>query len=92
MTVALVVEAVATIRTLGWVLVVWIVLLAAVAGAALYTVVVTVACACRAVWRGVAAALAAVQRPSTPELLPEPHELPHAHTVPSWARTDEEAA
>ena len=92
MTVALFVEAVDTIRALGWALVVWIVLLAVVAGAALYAVVVGVACACRAVWRGVAAALAAVQRPAGPELLPEPHEPPHAHTAPSWARTEQDAA
>lgn len=85
-------EAIDTALTLGWALAVWIVLLAAVAGAALYAVVVTVACACRAVWRGVAAALAALQRPSGPESLPEPHEPPHARTAPSWARTDKEAA
>jgi len=91
-TVALFVEAVDTIRALGWALVAWIVLLAVVAGVALYAIVVTVACACRAVWRGVTAALAAVQRLSAPELLPEPHEPPHAHTAPSWARTDKDAA
>ena len=92
MTVALFVEAVDTLRSLGWALIVWIVLLAAVASLALWTVAVTVACACRAIWRGVAAALALVQRPSAPELLPEPHEPPHAHTVPSWAQPDEDAA
>lgn len=92
MTVALLIEAVDTIRTLGWALVVWIVLLAAVASLALYAVAATVACACRAVWRGVTAALAAVQRLSTPEPPPGPHEPPHAHTAPSWARTDKDAA
>ncbi|NUS13454.1 MAG: hypothetical protein HOY69_18970 [Streptomyces sp.] len=92
MTVALFVEAVDTIRALGWALVVWIVLLAAVASLALWTVVVAVACACRAVWRGVTAAIAAVQRLSAPELLPEAHEPPHARTAPSWAQPDEEAA
>ena len=95
MTVAVFVEAVDTIRALGWALVVWIVLLAVVAGVALYAVVVTVACACRAVWRGVAAALAAVQHPSAPELPRIPPVTPQRRTephAPSWARTDKEAA
>ena len=64
MTVALFVEAVDTIRALGWALVVWIVLLAAVAGVALYAVVVAVACACRAVWRGAAAVWARMPFPA----------------------------
>lgn len=83
-------EAIDTLFTLGWALLVWIVLLAAVASLALWTVIVTVACACRAVWRGVAAALAAVQRAHAPELLPEPHKPPQAHTrpTPAWAHTD----
>jgi hypothetical protein len=85
-------EAIDTAFTLGWAFLIWLVVVAFFAGVALYAVVVTVACACRAVRRGVAAALALVQRPSAPELLPEPHEPPHAHTAPSWARTDKDAA
>lgn len=88
-------EAFDTLFTLGWALLVWIVLLAAVASLALWTVLVTVAWACRAVWRGVAAALALVQRERTPELLPEPHKPAQARTAvsrPTWAQPDEEAA
>jgi len=89
------VETVDAIRSLGWALAVWVVLLAAVASLALWTVLVTVAWACRAVWRGVAAALALVQRSQAPEPLPEPHKPAQtrvARSRPSWAQPDEEAA
>jgi hypothetical protein len=49
-------EAVDTALTLGWALAVWIVLLAAVGTLAGWTVVVTVAWACRALWRACTAA------------------------------------
>lgn len=85
-------EAIDTVRTLGWALFVWIVLLAVVAGVALYAVVVAVACACRAVWRGVAACVAAVQRLNAlPEPQPAP-EAPQPRPAPSWARTEHEEA
>jgi len=88
-------EAIDTAITLGWAFRIWMVLVAFAAGAALYAVVVGVACACRAVWRGVSAALAALQRLNAPELprtlpvTPQARTEPHA---PSWARTEQEAA
>lgn len=88
-------EAIDTAFTLGWALAVWIVLLAAVASLAVWTVVVTVACVCRAVWRGAAAALALAQRSVVPELPRTPPVAPQARTephAPTWARTDKDAA
>ena len=92
MTVALFVEAVDTIRTLGWALAAWIVLMAAVAGAALYAAVVTVAWPCETAWRAVAGALAASH---ALRALPEAqttHRAVHAPTAPTWARTEHEEA
>ena len=88
-------EAFDTLFALGWALLVWIVLLAAVASLALWTVLVTAAWACRAVWRCVAAALAVAQRSRTPEPLPEPQKPPQARVAPSrptWAQSEEDAA
>jgi hypothetical protein len=85
-------EAVDTVITLGWALLVWIVLLAATVTLALWTVVVTVAWACRALWRGVTAVRSAVQRSAAPE---SPHgapEAPQARPRPSWAHTEQDAA
>jgi len=88
-------EAIDTAFTLGWAFLIWLVLVAFFAGAALYAAVVTAACACRAVWRGITAALAAVQRPDAPELPRTPPVTPQARTEPhgpSWARTETEEA
>lgn len=85
-------EAIDTAISLGWALAVWVLLLAATATAALYTVVVTAALAWLAVTRGVAAGLAAVQRSGVPELDPGAQEAADARTAPSWARTDTEEA
>jgi hypothetical protein len=85
-------EAVDTVLTLGAAFLVWIVLLAATVTLALWTVVVTVAWACRALWRGVAAVRSAVQRPTVPESPPAPHKPAEARLRPSWARTEQDAA
>lgn len=85
-------EAVDTALTLGWALLVWIVLLAATATLALWTILVTVAWACRALWRGVTAARALVQRPAVPELLRDAPAAPQAPPRPSWAHTEQDAA
>lgn len=88
-------EAVDAATTVGLALLVWIVLCAAFATAALYAVVVTVACAVLAVSRGVVAVLSLVQHSSGGELgrdAPEAADARTARTVPAWARTDEEAA
>lgn len=85
-------EAVDAAVTLGWALLVWVLLLAFTATAALYTLVVTAALAWLAVTRGVAAGLAALQGSRAPESPPESHEPPRAHTDPSWAQPDKEAA
>jgi hypothetical protein len=88
-------EAIDAAVTLGWALLVWVLLLAAVATAALYALVVAVAIACMAVRRGVAAALAALQGSRAPELLPEPQKAAESRTdahAPSWAQPDKDAA
>lgn len=88
-------EAVDTAVTLGMALAVWVLLLAAVATAAVWTLLAMVAGACMAVSRGAAAALALVQHLRAE---PEPHgahEASSAHTArsrPAWAQPDEEAA
>ncbi|HWM95539.1 MAG TPA: hypothetical protein VNO54_00640 [Streptosporangiaceae bacterium] len=79
-------EAIDTAYTIGWAIVAWITLTAAFATLALYTVVVAVAFACEALWRGVTAAVAAVQRLGAPALPPEPQKPPQARAAPSWAR------
>ena len=63
-------DAVDTAVTLGKALAVWVLLLAAAATAALYTLVVAAAVAWLAVTRGIAATLAAVQRSAAPECFP----------------------
>jgi hypothetical protein len=85
-------EAVDTVITLGWALTVWIVLLAAVGTLAGWTVVVTVAWACRGLWRGVAGVRALVQASRAPEPLPEPQKPAEARPRPSWAHTEQDAA
>ncbi len=88
-------DAVDTLFTLGWALLAWIALTAGAVVLALYTLAVTAVCAVRAVWRGAAAVLSLVQHFSGPEL---PREAPGAaqsrtaRPVPSWARTDKDAA
>jgi len=79
-------EAIDTAYTIGAAILAWIVLTAAFATLALYTVVVAVAFACEAVWRGVTATVAAVRRSRAPELPPEPQKPPQARVAPSWAR------
>jgi len=88
-------EAIDTAYTIGWALLAWVVLTAAFATLALYAAVVAVAFACEVLWRGAAAAVAAVQRLGAPALPPEPQKPPRARAVPSWVREEhdqEEAA
>lgn len=85
-------EAIDAAVTLGWALAVWVLLLAALATAALYALVVTVVLACMTVSRGVAAGLAAVQRGAGGEAGAGPQETADARMGPSWARTDTEEA
>ncbi|NUS83698.1 MAG: hypothetical protein HOY75_13365 [Streptomyces sp.] len=88
-------EAVDTAVTVAWALLAWITAMAVVATVVLYAVAVTIAVACRALRRGVKAALAASQRLKAPESHPEPQRPPEARTgprVPSWADTDKDAA
>ena len=97
-TAALFVEAVDTIRTLGWALAVWIVLMAIVAGLVVYALVVIAWATVRGVWRACAwlrARLAAELPPRAPEEPRDAHNAPQSR-VPSWATTQpldcEEAA
>lgn len=85
-------EAIDAAVTLGIALAIWVLLLAATATAALYTVVVTAAFAWLAVTRGIAAGLAAVQRSRVPESDPGAEKPAEARTAPSWAQSDKEAA
>jgi hypothetical protein len=88
-------EAIDAAVSVGWALLVWVLLLAATATAALYALVVAAAIACMAVRRGVAAALAALQGSRAPELPPGPQKAAEgrvAHSRPTWAKPDEEAA
>jgi hypothetical protein len=85
-------EAVDTVITLGAAFLVWIVLLAAVAALVLWSVVVTVAWACRTLRRAVVAVVAAVQHFEAPVSPPEPHKPTDARPRPSWAQPDKEAA
>ena len=80
--------------SVGWALLVWVVLMAVAATCALYTLVVAVACAVLAVRRGVVAVLSLVQHSSGPEAVraaPEPADA-RTRPAPTWARTEEEAA
>lgn len=87
-------EAVDAAIAVGWALLVWVLLLAVVATAALYTLVVAVACAVLAVRRGVAAVLSLVQHSDAPELARVAPEVAEVRTrpVPSWAYIDTEEA
>lgn len=92
-------EAIDTVFTLGWALIVWIVLLAIVAGLILYAVTVTVWATVRGVWRSRAslcARLAAVQEQHAPQEPRDAHAASQPRRVPSWAHTQpidcEEAA
>lgn len=88
-------EAIAAVTALGWALAAWIVLLAAFATAALYAVVVAAAVAWLAVTRGIAAGMAAVQRCGVPVPPPGAQKAADgrtAHSRPTWAQPDEEAA
>lgn len=91
-------EAIDTVWTLGWALLIWIILLAMVAGLIVYAVVVTawatargLVRACRML-RARLSASDASSAPREPHAAPEPPQRP----VPSWAATDhhnlEEAA
>lgn len=90
-------EAVDTLVTLGWALAVWIVLMAAVASLALWTVVVTVWWAGRLLWRTGRALLGArkglsgrlwAEAPEDAPRLPPP---PEGRPAPRWARSPQEA-
>lgn len=91
-------EAVDAAVSVGWALLVWVPLLAAFATAALYAVVVAVACAVLAVRRGVVAVLSLVQHSSGGEVVRDAPGAADARpalpvrATPSWARTDTEEA
>lgn len=88
-------EAIDTLHDLGWALCVWLVLVSAVAGLALYAVVTIAWWVARSVWRGCAGAwrwLQEARRASCGSRVVEVPERPAdgrtARPVPSWARTD----
>lgn len=85
-------EAIDAAFALAQALAVLLLLFAATATAALYALVVATVLTCTAVTRGVAAALAAVQRAGVPEVGPEAQETADGRAVPTWVRTDKEAA
>jgi hypothetical protein len=88
-------EAVDAAVSVGWALLVWVLLLASAATAALYAVAVTAAVAWLAVTRGIAAGLAAVQRSGVPEVesgTQDAAEARVAHSRPTWAQPDTEEA
>lgn len=87
-------EAIDAAIAVGWALLAWIVLTAVVATAALYAVVVAVACAVLAVRRGVVAVLSLVQHSSGGEVVRDAHDAPEtpSRPAPAWARTGKEAA
>lgn len=94
----MIVEAVDTLRTLGWALLVWIVLLAAVVAFALHTLLVAVVWPPHAAWRAVTGALAASRAlralraaHETPDAS-RAHAAPQPRPVPTWAHTDKDAA
>lgn len=92
MTVHLFVEAVDTVRSLGWALEAWIVLLAIAGTLAAYTVVTAVAWPCTAARDALDAALAASRAVRALPEAQQAHNAAHARTGPSWARTEQEAA
>lgn len=88
-------DAVDTVFTLGWALLVWIVLTAAVAVAAVYAVVVAVAAPVNAAREALSGAVAASGALNALRERPTPYSASQARTAahaPSWARTEEEAA
>lgn len=88
-------EAVDTAFTLGWALAVWVLLLAAVATAAVWTLLVMVAVACMAVSRGVRASLAALQHLRAGREPHGAHDVSSARTArsrPAWAQPGKDAA
>jgi hypothetical protein len=82
-------DAVDTAFTLGWALLVWIVLAAAVGVAAVYAVVVAVATPVNAARTALSGALAAS---GAVNALRDRQNTPQALTGPSWARTDKDTA
>lgn len=92
MTAALFVEAVDTVRTLGWALLTWIVLMAVVALVVVSAAIATVSWPCEAAWRALSAALAASR---ALRALPEAQTtltVAQRRTAPAWARTEQDAA
>jgi hypothetical protein len=91
-------EAIDAAVSVGWALLVWVVLLAMAATCALYTVVVAVVCAVLAARRGVVAVLSLVQHSGGGELVRDAPEAVDARpalpvrATPAWARTDTEEA
>ena len=95
-------EAVDAAVSVGWALLVWVVLTAVFATAALYAAVVTVWAAWRATVRAMKAACAWLswrlpaelppQAPPEGEGVPVASQGRTANPAPSWARTEEEAA
>lgn len=88
-------EAVDTAFTLGWALAVWVLLLAAVATAAVWMLLVLTAVACMAVSRGVRAALAALQHLRADREPHGAHEASRDRTArsrPTWAQPEQDAA
>lgn len=88
-------DAIDTAITLGWALLAWIVLTAAVGVAAVYAVVVAVAAPVNAAREALSGALAASAALRVHLERPDPHNASQARTAtraPSWARTEEEAA
>ena len=88
-------EAIDAAVSVGWALLVWVLLLAAAATAALYALVVTAALACMAVTRGIHACLAAIQQGGGTEVEAGTQDAAEDRTDargPSWARTDTEEA
>jgi hypothetical protein len=88
-------EAVDTLRTLGWALAAWIVLLSLAGALALHTALVAAVWPCRTAWEALDAALAASQALRALREHPAPERASQTRTaprVPSWARTDKDAA
>lgn len=101
-------EAVDAAIAVGWALLVWIVLTAVAATAALYAVIAAGWWVCRGAWRTVRAliprrapsacatrALGRTVALASGETLPAPPEAHHVNpprTTPTWARTDTEEA
>ena len=91
----IVAEAFDTLRTLGWTLAAWIVLLSLAGALALHTAVVAAVWPCHTAWEALDAALAASKALRALREHPEPERASRARTaprVPSWARTDKDAA